>query len=190
MTLILGVDPGAHGALVLLDSSTGRVVHVEDMPTWRQQVGRTVRERVDGMRLSEIIDTFRMMGGTLAVLEDVQGFGKQPGHSMFTFGYGVGLIYMALLYNGFAIEQTAPATWKRLMNVPGKNKADDSAILKRAYELFPDDRHLFTGPRGGARIDRAEAAMLARFGAEFVLKETATIARLTADFTIKGRKAK
>lgn len=190
MTLILGVDPGAHGALVLLDSLTNRIVHVEDMPTWQQQVGRTTRTRVDPMLLSEIIDTFRMMGATLAVVEEVGGFGKQPGNAMFTFGYAAGLLYMALVYNSFAIEMTPPQTWKRLMNVPGKAKADDSAILQRAYQMFPEDKHWFTGPRGGARIDRAEAAMLARFGAEYVLKERDTIMRLSQDFTIKGRTKK
>jgi len=163
-------------------------VHCEDMPTWNQQVGRTTRLRVDAYKLSEIVDTFRMMGATLAVLEEVQGYGKQPGHHMFEFGKGVGFVYMALMYNSLAIEEIPAATWKRLMSVPGKNKADDSAILQRAYELFPEDRQLFTGPRGGKMVDRAEAAMLARFGSEFVLKENATIQRLRQDFTLKGRK--
>ena len=76
---------------------------------------------------------------------------------------------MAAFYSGIVIETVPPQTWKQLMNVPGKSKADDSAIMARADELFPVDRDKFRGDRGGKRVDRAEAAMIAKFGGDHIL---------------------
>lgn len=181
MSLVLGIDPGAHGAFAVYDTDSGRIIDVKDMPTWFQQVSRTKRLRVDPIGLAEIMDTYRMMGVTLAVMEAVGGRGKQPGSAGFVFGYAVGMVYMSMIYNSFAIETVIPATWKKLMNVPGKQKADDTAIAQRAEEIFPHDRAFFRGERGGKKIDRCEAAMLAKFGADFVLK---TLQQPTGDLLV------
>lgn len=178
MPLILGIDPGAHGALAVYDSESRRILRVARMPTWFQQIGKTKRPRIDALALAEMIDVFALSGVSLAILEAVGGYGKQPGSAAFVFGYGVGLIYMSLIYNRIPIETVSSAHWKALMNVPGKQKADDTAILARADEIFPDDRNFFRGKNGGKLIDVAEASMLARFGADFILK---TIAKPTGD---------
>ena len=80
---------------------------------------------------------------------------------------------MACFYSNIIIETVTPMTWKAYMRVPGKTKADDSAIMARADELFPEDRHLFRGPQGGKKLDRAEAAMIARYGADHLLPQMA-----------------
>lgn len=169
MTLILGIDPGGNGAFAVYNSETRRIVSIEDMPLWYQAVGKRKRKRIDALALADMFDVFEMMNVELVVMEAVGGRTGQGAAAGFVFGYGVGLIYMAALYSRIVIESVPPASWKRIMNVPGKDKADDSAILARANELFPHDTHLFRGPRGGKLIDRAEAAMLAKFGADHVL---------------------
>ena len=188
MTLVLGIDPGAHGAFVVYNADDGRLVSVHDCPIWFQQVGRTKRPRVDPIALAEMLDTFALMGVTIAVMEAVGGRGKQSAAAGFVFGYGVGMIYMALVYCRIPIETVIPSTWKKLMNVPGKAKADDTAILARADEMFPLDRAFFRGERGGKKIDRAEAAMLAKFGADFILKTLKPVTgELENDLTFKTR---
>lgn len=169
MTLVLGVDPGGSGAFAVYCTETRRLVSVEDMPVWFQAVGKRKRKRVDALALADMFDVYEMMGVELVVMEAVGGRTGQGAAAGFVFGYGVGLIYMAALYSRIVIETVPPASWKKVMNVPGKQAADDSAIIARADELFPHDRQNFRGERGGKKVDRAEAAMLAKFGADFVL---------------------
>lgn len=170
MTLILGVDPGAGGAFAVYNAESNRLVSITDMPVWYQTVGKRKLKRVDALALADMFDTFEMMDIDLVVMEAVGGRPRQSASGAFVFGYGVGLIYMAALYNKLPIETVPPATWKKLMNVPGKQNGSDDDIIARADEMFPHDRHLWRGGRGGKRVDRAEAAMMARFGAEYVTR--------------------
>lgn len=169
MVLVLGVDPGQNGALAVVDSDTGRVVWVDDVPVWYQAVGKKQRKRIDALAVADLFDTYELMGVSLIIMEAVGGRTGQSASAGFVFGYGVGLIYMAGLYSRIPIETVSPMMWKKVMNVPGKAKADDSAIMARADELFPHDRDKFRGPRGGKMIDRAEAAIIGLFGARTVL---------------------
>lgn len=170
MALVLGVDPGANGAFAVYDSVAQRIVSIDDMPTWFQTVGKKKRKRVDGLALADMFDTYELMGIDLVVMEAVGGRPRQSASAAFVFGYGVGLIYMAALFSRIVIETVPPAEWKKLMNVPGKAKGSDDDIINRADELMPHDRALWRGPGGGKKVDRAEAAMMAKFGADFVLR--------------------
>jgi hypothetical protein len=170
VTLVLGVDPGAHGAFAVYDTTTRRLVgDVIDTPLWFQTVGKRKRPRIDTLAIADMFDVYVMMGVELVVMEAVGGRGGQSAVAGFAFGYTVGVTYMAAFYSGIVIETVPPGTWKAVMNVPGKSKADDSAILARADELFPHDRQQFRGPSGGKKIDRAEAAMIAKFGGDTIL---------------------
>lgn len=170
MTLILGIDPGTKGAFAVYDTTTRRLVgEVQDVPIWYQTVGKRKRPRIDALAVADMMDTYELMGVELIVLESVAGRGGQSAVAGFAFGYTVGVIYMACMYTGIAVDHVPPQTWKALMNVPGKGKADDSAIMIRADEMFPEDRNQFRGMRGGKRVDRAEAAMIAKYGGDMVL---------------------
>jgi hypothetical protein len=170
MTLVLGIDPGSSGAFAVYDTDTRALVgDVHDVPVWFQTVGKRKRKRVDALAIADLLDEFEVMGVELIVMEAVGGRKAQNAAHAFTFGYGVGIIYMACFYSGIVIETVPPQTWKQVLSVPGKSKADDSAIMARADELFPHDRQKFRGERGGKRIDRAEAAMIAKFGGDTIL---------------------
>lgn len=170
MTYVLGIDPGTGGALAVYDTVTRDVVgEIQDVPVWFQTVGKRKRKRVDTLALADMMDTFVLMGVELIVIEAVGGYGGQSTIGAFAFGYTVGVIYMASFYSGIAMDSVPPNTWKPAMNVPGKQKADDTAILQRANEVFPNARHQFTTARGGKRVDRAEAALIAKYGGDFIL---------------------
>lgn len=171
MTLVLGIDPGSSGAFAVYDTATRALVgEVYDTPVWYQTVGKRKRKRVDALAIADLFDEFEVMGVELVVMEAVGGRKAQNAAHAFTFGYGVGIIYMAAFYSGIVIETVPPQTWKQVLRVPGKGKADDSAIMARADELFPSDRQKFRGVKGGKRIDRAEAAMIAKFGGDEILQ--------------------
>lgn len=170
MTLVLGIDPGSSGAFAVYDTETRALVgDVYDTPIWYQTVGKRKRKRVDALAIADLFDEFEVMGVELIVMEAVGGRKAQNAAHAFTFGYGVGIIYMAAFYSGIVIETVPPQTWKQVLNVPGKSKADDSAIVARADELFPKDRAKFRGIKNGIRLDRAEAAMIAKFGGDVIL---------------------
>lgn len=176
MTFVLGIDPGSTGAFAVYDSSTRRVVgDIMDVPVWYQTVGKRKRKRVDPLTLSDMFDTYVLMGVELIVMEAVGGRKGQNTAHAFTFGYGVGIIYMAAFYSGIPIESVPPQTWKQVLRVPGKSKADESAIMSRADELFPKDRGKFRGVKGGKRLDRAEAAMIAKFGGDEILRSVSPL---------------
>lgn len=177
---VIGIDPGNGGALAYYDPATN-TIDVEDMPTWNMAVGKKVRQRIDAVALLEYFELKKMMGAQLVIIEAVGGRPKQSASSGFVFGYGVGMIYMACIATRLPIETVPPQTWKKLMRVPGKGKKEaqkegrtpkqtEGMIVQRADELFPHARDLWRGPRGGYRLDRAEAAILARYAGDYALR--------------------
>lgn len=202
MALVLGIDPGLHGALATYDTETRTLVDVRDMPTWAMLVGKKERPRIDAVELAEWAEMYSVWGVDLAVLEAVGGRPKQSASAGFVFGYSVGLVYMALMFARIPVETVPPQTWKKMMRVPGKAraargeersaeqkradvKAADAAIIARADELFPASRDAWRGARGGVKLDRAEAAILARFGGDYVLHTETT----DVDWRLAYRKA-
>lgn len=68
-------------------------------------------------------------------------------------------------------------------------KDAEGDIIKRVYEMFPEDRDLFRTPRGKFLMDRADAAMLAKFGGDFVLRTRASAPKTDPEFKLAYRNA-
>jgi hypothetical protein len=169
MAMVGGVDPGSSGAFAVYCTETRKIVFIEDMPIWYQRVGRKNRKRVDLLGVAKIYETFDLLGVQLVGIEEVGARPKDGGVSAFMFGYSTALVYSGAFYSGIPIENVLPAFWKQQLNVPGKSQADGTAIIKRADELFPENRDDFRGPKGGKRVDRAEAAMIAKLCGDLLL---------------------
>lgn len=181
----MGVDPGIHGALATWDYNSGSL-SVIDMPNWTMQINNKNRTRVDAVELLEYMEVQKLSGVELVMIEAVGGRPKQSAGGGFTFGYTVGLLYMACVAVRLPIETVPPQTWKKLMRVPGKAeiakrksipsgkaaKEWQVAIINRADECFPNARDLWRGKMGGMRIDRAEAALLAMYAGRYALNST------------------
>ena len=169
MAKVVGIDPGTKGALAMYDTDTKSLVgSIVDIPVWFQAVGKTQRRRIDLLALADVFDTFDLIGADLVVMEEVGVRPKEAAKSAFAFGYTVALIYASAFYTGLPIDTVQPAVWKMQLNVPGKSRADATAILHRADEMFPEHREQFRGPKGGKLVDRAEAAMIAKYGGDFL----------------------
>jgi len=182
----MGVDPGLNGAMATLDTDT-MWLDIVDMPTWHMPVGRKFRQRVDAVALAEHFDLAKAQGCRLVLMEAVGGRPRQSAPAAFQFGYCVGLIYMACMAARLPIETAPPMLWKKMLNVPGKREIKrtvDStakasavyaaAIVSRADEIFPQYASVWRGPRGGLMLDRAEAALLARY-AMYIQPKTNTL---------------
>jgi hypothetical protein len=192
MTLVAGIDPGSNGAVAVYCTDMKRLVSVIDLPFWYESVGKKKRKRLDPIAMMDLFETLCLMGVQLLVLEAVGGRPQQSASAGFVFGYTVGLIYMAILYNKIMVETVPPTQWKKILRVPGKRgdkerrKEDAKAakkeahgdIIKRVMELFPHDTATFKGPQGGYKMDRADAALLAKFAGDHVWP---TMSPLTSD---------
>lgn len=179
MTFVAGIDPGTGGAVAVYCTESKRLVSVEDLPFWFMTVGKKKRKRLDGVALLDLFDELNLIGVELVVMEAVGGRPQQSASAGFVFGYTVGMIYMASMYSKIMVETTPPQRWKKMLNVPGKkNKKDENRdkkqiegdIINRAYELFPHDRHFFKTPRGAVKMDRMDAALLAKYGGDYVYR--------------------
>lgn len=160
MTLVAGCDPGFSGAFCLLDTET-RHLQMWDMPVVKKTVGKAVRSRMDMTGLEEMIA--RLAGVPLVTLEDPGARSRQAGQM--AFGIGLGAIQYALHQARLRVEMIVPTKWKKALRVP----ADKKEAVLRAEEMFPLQRELFRGPRGGVMDGRAEAALIALYGSQTFL---------------------
>jgi hypothetical protein len=177
MSLVLGIDPGLHGALALYNTDVKCVTNTWDVPTYNTTINRKERVRVHAAAVSDMAAMFKMMGVTLAVIESVGGLPRQSASGAFVFGYATGLVYMALVCNKIPVDSISAPIWKKTMRVPGKgfsspqtDRTINQIIIQRADEMMPDAGHLWRGAQGGLKVGRAEAAMIAKYGADYLLR--------------------
>lgn len=154
--LILGIDPGLHGALALFDPTTSEL-KVFDVPTLN--VGRAKAKKliVDEYALARAIDDVAAQVGDVW-LEQV---GTRPGEGAvgaFSFGRTYGLIRGICTANFLPINDVTPQKWKGGLGI----LADKDHARKRASEMLPRSAHLWPLKK---HADRAEAALIAIYGA-------------------------
>lgn len=146
---VLGVDPGAKGALALLEG--GQLVEVHDMPALAVRRGKTDKNEVDGYALGDLI---RALRPDVVVIELVGGMEGQSPSASFNFGRAAGAPEYTAKALGIRVDHMAPATWKNAIGQRGGK--DDSRAM--AMRLWPGHAAAF---RRKMDNDRAEAALIA-----------------------------
>jgi crossover junction endodeoxyribonuclease RuvC len=143
--LVLGVDPGLHGALACL-RLTGEAVGVWPMPVTK---GR--RREVDARALAEMIARLDAPESgvepriALVAVEDVHSMPGQGVASVFSFGRCCGAIEGVLASMNLARELVAPQRWqKEVIGLPARGgdpkarrKATKARSLAYARRRFP-----------------------------------------------------
>lgn len=153
--LILGIDPGASGALVALDAR-GAIIEHEAMPVY--QVGKA--SRVNAQALAGWI---RNLGAVQhAYLERVGSMPGQGVASTFSFGHSAGVVEGVIAALGIPITLVLPQAWKKSQGLSGNGK-DKDAARARAAQLYPGERTFDLKGRGQALAD---AVFIARHGAQ------------------------
>lgn len=158
--MIMGIDPGLDGALVLLAGDGERIHLLADMPT---TTGGQGKRAVDGALLADLVKeamtASQAEGERLeAVVEKV---GARPGQgvtSMFSFGLGYGTLLGVLATLGVRVRLVTPASWKRQAKLLGQEK---DASRQLALRLWPERSTDFARK---ADSGRADAALIAYFG--------------------------
>jgi crossover junction endodeoxyribonuclease RuvC len=151
--MILGIDPGASGALAWIDDA-GMLLAVEDMPAMDVSVGGKMRRRVSAPMLAALI---RETMPTRAYVERVAAMPGQGTASMFSFGFSAGLVDGVLAGLNIPVTYVHPAVWKKAAGL----SADKGTARYRAAQLFPEQAAKFARVKDDGR---AEAALIAQFG--------------------------
>ncbi len=146
--LVVGVDPGAGGAIALLDH-TCELQDVADMPT--VEVGG--RRRVSAQEFAAILAKWTP---ALAIIERVGPMPKQGVAGMFAFGYSAGVLEGAFAAAGISVLFVAPITWKRGMGVT----ANKGSSRQAAQRMWPKHSSEFSRARDDGR---AEAALIGAY---------------------------
>lgn len=147
MTFIVGIDPGAKGAIAVI-GTTGQLVNLVDMPY------------ADGVLAPELTRMLRHHQPiATAWVERAQSMPNQSAPAMFKYGIGYGVILGVLGALEIPTETVRSNDWKPAVGIPTGSKKDVSR--RRATELFPSASELFARAKDDGR---AEAALIGRYG--------------------------
>ena len=160
---VLGIDPGATGALALYDVTNGRILKLWDMPNTAMilTTGKKTN-RVDIYALLLIfelaVDTAQEAEATLHIhLEKVQAFSKQSAPASFNFGAAAMVPQVLAVALGYEPVMIPPQTWKRQIGLQASAK-DEARLL--ALRLFPN---LASALKRKLDVDRADAILIAMY---------------------------
>ena len=153
MKYFLGVDPGIHGAIAVLQEN-GRLIDVFDMPITKVKVGAGFKTRIVAARLQEILAPYT---DSVGWVEKVSARPGQGVSSVFAFGEAYGLICGVLAGLCVPVNTVSPSVWKKSM----KLDSDKEGSRRCAIEAWPENQKLFARAKDDGR---AEAALLALYG--------------------------
>ena len=151
MSVILGIDPGAGGAIAVLDDRNGDLLEVCDMPVTQEANGR---HATSAPLLAGILARSH---ARLAFCEFVAARPTDAKASAFAFGRARGCIEGVCGALSLPINFVVPAVWKRLADIPPGAENKDLA-RSRAIARWPASAEMFARKKD---VDRAEACLIA-----------------------------
>jgi crossover junction endodeoxyribonuclease RuvC len=155
MSFIIGIDPGAAGAVAILEPD-GSLVQVFDMPSVEIVSNGKAKRRISPEMLAAELRLYNVHA-TCAYIEQVGAMPGQGVSSMFAFGEAFGLAKGVLAGLGIPVQSVPPARWKRAL---GLNSGKDAARAKAAA-TWPQQAGEFKRVKDDGK---AEAALIALWG--------------------------
>lgn len=161
--IFAGCDPGNTGAVAIWDATSGTVVSVEDLPIIKVVIAKKERPRIVEDQLEEMFINLKdLYDCKMLCLEQPMGMPEQSAPRAFQFGVTYATIRTTARLCGLYVHDASPTVWKLQMQV----SKDPAAICSKASRLYPNMVKQFYGVRGGFKHDRAEACILAEYGAK------------------------
>jgi len=163
--LIVGIDPGTNGALATLDSDGW--LEVYDLKDCIKPTGSF--NSLDPALLNDLVEqAFNYYSRNVEIYceesQIVHGNGIKTSRPIFD---SRGVLRSVLALCGLDINYVQPKAWKKYFGLLKKNKSES---VKKACELFPNQKDLFMRPKKGGGVKlldgRAEAALIAYYGSE------------------------
>jgi crossover junction endodeoxyribonuclease RuvC len=148
---ILGVDPGIHGGLAIVDivdDVPPQIIDIIDIPV----TGVGAKERVDVLTIRDWIKAHQPQH---ALIERAQAMPEQGVSSGFKYGRAVGAIETVIACCEVPLTIIEPTAWKKFHGLRGGEK---ESSRQHALVLFPSAHALLA-----RKMDhgRAEAALIA-----------------------------
>ena len=147
--LISGIDPGANGAIAVLDSENPDSVSLLDLKTV------SIYDATTWLHNKKINNIW---------LESVHSLYGMSAKSNFGFGrnFGIALAIANLGTSGSDVQQVTPKVWQKYIGVTVKGKAIKQEVAKIAASLYPNAT--LYGKKGGLLDGRSDALMIAHYG--------------------------
>ena len=149
VSCVLGVDPGISGGIAFYFPQRPEHVVAEDMPVAGKEVD-----------VGTLVARIKQMHPAFAVIESVHSMPGQGVASTFKFGMAYGAARAALTAMCVPVFLVAPTKWKKYHALP----ADKEEARALALRLWPSVDCFERKKDHG----RAEAALIARYGAEVI----------------------
>ncbi len=149
MPLIVAIDPGATGAIALVDTEH-KHHEVVDMPVVlppKRKGGKKPSPMVDGRALAKML---RGLDGAIVVIEKVGAMPGQGVTSMFNFGNSAGCARGVVEALGYDLVFVTPQVWKKKHALLGTEK-DAARVL--ALKKFPELASRLKRKKDGGRGD-------------------------------------
>lgn len=157
--LFLGIDPGASGAVALINGDAPATFW--DTPVVHIKSGKKTKTEMDAAAAAALLSNIgRDYGDSVFVtIEKVNSMPGQGVASMFSFGKNFGTWLGILAALKIPHQQVSPVSWKKSM-MPDMGKNKDASRVK-AMQLFPiSQRDLYLKKHHG----RADALLIAEYG--------------------------
>jgi hypothetical protein len=112
MTTIIAIDPGVSGGIAW--NSVGEGVQACGMPRDEEAVVKLLREILEVNAENRIAAYIELVTGYVKIEKgEDDRENRQPGHTMFKFGRGVGVVCGALRMAGIEPVEVSPRTWQK-----------------------------------------------------------------------------
>ena len=146
---VCGIDPGANGAICVLDSQDPAYIALLDLakPTTFEASQWLHAQKPD-----------------IVWIENIHGFPGMASQSNFGMGRSVGKVHAIaeIATHGQEAKLVVAQVWQKYIGVTVKGKAIKQEVAKIAQELYPDAE--LHGKKGGLLDGRADALMIAHYG--------------------------
>ena len=148
---VCGIDPGATGAICVLDSHDPAHVALLDL-----------KKHSNTDIYSWLHSQLRFRGSEIWV-EDIHSMHGMSARSNFSFGKNLGIVTtIAELMVGNPPKPVTPKIWQKYIGVTAKGKAIKRQVANIAQYLYPQAE--LHGKRGGLLDGRSDALMIAYYG--------------------------
>ena len=148
---VCGIDPGATGAICVLDSHDPAHVALLDL------------KKHSNTDIYNWLHSQLRFRGSEIWIEDIHSMHGMSARSNFSFGKNLGIVTtIAELMAGQLPKTVTPKIWQKYIGVTAKGKAIKKQVAKIAQYLYPQAE--LHGKRGGLLDGRSDALMIAYYG--------------------------
>lgn len=148
--LFIGIDPGAKGAICLLEPIEKLMAFCPtDLP---------IRKQVDWLNMTKEEGNVRFV-----CIEDVHSLHGMSAKSNFNFGRNLQLLHDAIDMAELPKDLVQPKKWQKNVGVKSglKGKEIKLAVAELCTNLYPRSATEIYGPKGGLLDGRSDALMIA-----------------------------